>query len=287
MVNDYRRATLRQIVAPRAACRLDIDRLAIIGQRFWCRQACSFPCIIEGFPPSGAPDGRPSNFLEKCQRLFRLRHNATSRTTAIMLTAVNLACVRGDRRLFEGVGFSLGAGQWLQVEGENGAGKTSLLRMVCGLLHMPEGEIRWNGELVGDIGDEYRADLLYLGHAGGIKEELTALENLRIGAALGGQSLDEAVTLKALQRLGLKGREDLPARFLSQGQKRRVALARLLTSLAKLWVLDEPFVALDVRAVDMLCAIIAEHLQNGGMALFTSHQAVNLGGSGSALRLAA
>jgi heme exporter protein A len=204
-----------------------------------------------------------------------------------MLKVTGLACVRGDRRLFEGVGFSLAGGQWLQIEGENGAGKTSLLRIVCGLLHKPEGEIRWNGELVDEIADEYRADLLYLGHAGAIKEELTALENLLIGAALGGQSLDTAVALQALQRLGLKGREDLPARFLSQGQKRRVALARLLTSGAKLWVLDEPFVALDVRAVEMLCAIIVEHLQAGGMALFTSHQAVSLGGSGGALRLGA
>jgi heme exporter protein A len=204
-----------------------------------------------------------------------------------MLTVVNLACVRGDRRLFEGVGFSLAGGQWLQVEGENGAGKTSLLRIICGLLHLADGEIRWNGERVSQVDDAYRAELLYLGHAGGIKEELTALENLRIGAALGGQVLDEAAALEALQRLGLKGREDLPARFLSQGQKRRVALARLLTSRARLWVLDEPFVALDVRAVDRLCAIIAEHVQSGGMALFTSHQAVNLGGSGSALRLGA
>jgi heme exporter protein A len=202
-----------------------------------------------------------------------------------MLTVSGLACVRGDRRLFAGVGFTLAAGQWLQVEGENGAGKTSLLRIVCGLLHKPEGEIRWNGDLVGDIGDDYRAALLYLGHSGGIKEELTALENLRISAALGGQVLDERAALDALQRLGLKGREDLPARFLSQGQKRRVALARLLTSRAKLWVLDEPFVALDVKAVDRLCALIAEHVQSGGMALFTSHQAVNLGGNGSALRL--
>ena len=204
-----------------------------------------------------------------------------------MLTVANLACVRGERRLFEGVSFTLEPGQWLHLEGENGAGKTSLLRIVCGLLHREEGEIRWNGQPVGEVGDEYRADLLYLGHAGAIKEDLTALENLRIGAALGGHSLDETTALAALRRLGLKGREDLPARFLSQGQKRRVALSRLLTSRAKLWVLDEPFVALDVRAVDMLCAIIAEHLRGGGMALFTSHQAVSPGEGGRTLRLGA
>lgn len=202
-----------------------------------------------------------------------------------MLTVANLACVRGERRLFEGVSFSLERGQWLHLEGENGSGKTSLLRIVCGLLHKEAGEIRWNGQPVAEVDDDYRSDLLYLGHAGAIKEELTALENLRIGAALGGRTLDEAAALAALRRLGLKGRENLPSRFLSQGQKRRVALARLLTSRTKLWVLDEPFVALDVRAVDLLCAIIGDHLRNGGMALFTSHQAVNLGKGGLSLRL--
>ncbi|MCK9284224.1 MAG: cytochrome c biogenesis heme-transporting ATPase CcmA [Rhodocyclaceae bacterium] len=202
-----------------------------------------------------------------------------------MLTVANLACVRGERRLFEDVSFSLEQGQWLHLEGENGAGKTSLLRIVCGLLHKESGEICWAGRPVAESDDEYRADLLYLGHAGAIKEELTALENLRIAAALGGRKLDETAAFAALRRLGLKGREDLPARFLSQGQKRRVALARLLTSRAKLWVLDEPFVALDVRAVDELCSIIAEHLRGGGMALFTSHQAVNLGAAGRKLRL--
>jgi heme exporter protein A len=204
-----------------------------------------------------------------------------------MLNANGLACTRGDRCLFTDVSLTLNPGDWLQVEGENGTGKTSLLRIVCGLLHKEAGEIRWNGQLVTEIDDEYRGNLLYLGHAGAIKEELTALENLRIGAALGGQTLDEAAALDALRRLGLKGREDLPARFLSQGQKRRVALARLLTNQAKLWVLDEPFVALDIRAVNLLCAIIGEHLRAGGMALLTSHQEVNLGEGGRLLRLGA
>lgn len=204
-----------------------------------------------------------------------------------MLDVSGLACTRGDRRLFLDVSFNLAPGGWLQVEGENGSGKTSLLRMVCGLLHKEAGEIRWNGQLVTESDDEYRGDLLYLGHAGAIKEDLTALENLRIGAALGGRILDEKFALGALRRLGLKGREDLAARFLSQGQKRRVALARLLTSKAKLWVLDEPFVALDVQAVDQLCTIIGEHLHAGGMALFTSHQEVNLGVAGCSLRLGA
>ncbi len=202
-----------------------------------------------------------------------------------MLTVANLACVRGERLLFEGVSFTLVPGEWLHLEGENGSGKTSLLRIVCGLLHPVDGEIRWNGTTAAEAGDDYHEELLYLGHAGAIKEDLTALENLRIGAALAGRTLDEQAALAALRRLGLKGREDLPSRFLSQGQKRRVALARLLTSTARLWVLDEPFVALDARAVALLCGILAEHLRDGGMALFTSHQAVDLGAGGRSLRL--
>lgn len=202
-----------------------------------------------------------------------------------MLDVVDLACTRGDRLLFSGVSFSLKRGEWLQVEGENGAGKTSLLRILCGLLHKEAGDIHWDGQSVADAPDEFRGDLLYFGHAGAIKEELTALENLCIAAALGGRALAEDAALAALRRLGLKGREDLPARFLSQGQKRRVALARLITSEARLWVLDEPFVALDVRAVAMLSSIITEHLGKGGMAIFTSHQAVDLGAGGRSLRL--
>lgn len=115
--------------------------------------------------------------------------------------------------------------------------------------------------------------------------DLSALENLQIAAAVAGRPLDEATALAALRRIGLAGREDLPSRVLSQGQKRRVALARLLCSQARLWVLDEPFVALDVAAVDQLCNILDEHLARGGLLLFTSHQAVHLAGSGGSLRL--
>ena len=204
-----------------------------------------------------------------------------------MLSAVGLACVRGGRRLFSDLAFSLEAGGWLQVEGENGAGKTSLLRIVAGLLAPADGEIRWNDEPVQENRDEFHGNLLYLGHAAAIKEEFTPLENLRMNAAVAGQHLAEADAMKALRRMGLKGREHLPSRFLSQGQKRRVALARLLVSPAKLWVLDEPFVALDVAAVAMLCGLIDAHLQSGGMALFTSHQEVSLSAPGGALRLSA
>ena len=203
-----------------------------------------------------------------------------------MLRAHGLACDRGDRRLFSAVDLSVSPGEWLQVEGANGAGKTSLLRMLAGLSPAADGHIEWDGRPMGEARDDYHARLLYLGHAAAIKEDLSALENLQTAAAIAGRPLDEATALAALRRIGLKGREDLPARVLSQGQKRRVALARLLCSQARLWILDEPFVALDVAAVTQLCGILDEHLARGGMLIFTSHQAVQLAGSGATLKLA-
>lgn len=204
-----------------------------------------------------------------------------------MLSAHGLACDRGDRRLFSAVDLAVTPGQWLQVEGANGVGKTSLLRILAGLAPAAEGHIEWDGQPVAAVRDEYHARLLYLGHAPSIKDDLSALENLQASAAIAGRPLDESTALAALRRIGLKGREDLPTRVLSQGQKRRVALARLLCSQARLWILDEPFVALDVAAVGQLCEILDEHLVRGGLLLFTSHQPVQLGGTPSFLRLGA
>ncbi len=205
-----------------------------------------------------------------------------------MLTATNLACVRGDRRLFADLGFTLESGGRLHVSGENGSGKTSLLRMLCGLSPPEAGEIRWQGETISHLGDEYRKAVLYLGHHNALKEELTAQENLRISAALAGVAVEDEEGVELLGRVGLAGREELPVRFLSQGQKRRVALARLLWSPAPLWVLDEPFVALDSAAVTWLAEIIATHLAAGGMAVLTSHQEVDIvGGVAQILRLSA
>jgi heme exporter protein A len=195
-----------------------------------------------------------------------------------MLTATGLTCVRGERRLFSGLDLAVAPGEWLHVQGENGAGKTSLLRMLTGLSHAEAGEIRWNGEPIKALGEDYRRDMLFLGHHGALKEELTPLENLQLSAALDGAELTEAEALAVLSRFGLRGREELPVRFLSAGQKRRVLLARLVTRKAKLWVLDEPFTALDVKAVDMLAGLIGEHLAAGGMAVLTSHQAMPIAG---------
>ncbi len=193
-----------------------------------------------------------------------------------MLEADNLECVRGERRLFAGLGFRLEAGELLYLQGRNGAGKTSLLRMIIGLLPPEAGEIRWKGQAIRSSGEDFRADLCYLGHLNAIKEELTPLENLLASAHLADEMLTEDDALDALEQVGLAGREDLACKYLSQGQKRRVALARLVKERRPLWVLDEPFVALDVAAVDWLAGIISGHLQRGGLAVMTTHQLVGI-----------
>lgn len=193
-----------------------------------------------------------------------------------MLTASALSCVRGERRLFAGLDLAVGSGEWLHVQGENGAGKTSLLRILAGLSPAAEGEIRWQGEPIKTLAEDYRRHLLFLGHHGAVKEELTPLENLTLAAQLDGAVHDEEEALTALARFGLRGREDLPVRFLSAGQKRRVLLARLAVRKATLWILDEPFTALDVKAVEMLSGLIVEHVTQGGIAILTSHQSIPL-----------
>lgn len=202
-----------------------------------------------------------------------------------MLEVDNLSCVRGDFRLFAGVNFSLEEGELMYLHGHNGSGKTTLLRTLCGLILPDEGEVRWGGENIRAMREEFTKDVLYLGHKNGIKGDLTALENLRISAALDGFDVEEKKAWEALEHLGLKGREDLEAKVLSQGQKRRVALARLMVNNAKLWVLDEPFTALDLAAVDLLQSVIRAHLDGGGIVVLTTHQAVALTGEEGARSL--
>ena len=187
-------------------------------------------------------------------------------------TVDRLTCLRGGRALFSDVSFQLQSGQALHLEGDNGVGKTSLLRIVCGLSPADAGQVSWQSTQVAN----FRSALFYLGHALSLKEELSALENLQSDAAMAGRSLSTAQALQALAHMGLRGREHLPLRVMSQGQKRRTALARLLASRAVLWVLDEPFVALDAPAVDALRVLLADHVSQGGMVLFTSHQPVSL-----------
>jgi len=189
-----------------------------------------------------------------------------------MLECIDLECIRGDRVLFTGLNFTVQSGELIHVKGVNGSGKTSLLRILCGLMLQAEGEVHWNGGNIRKLKEEYQRELLYLGHLPGIKADLTALENLRVNNALSGNPISEEDAWKALGKIGLKGREDLPARVLSQGQQRRVALARLLVSKAKVWILDEPFTALDIKAVAALQDVLSNHVTNNGMVILTTHQ---------------
>ena len=193
-----------------------------------------------------------------------------------MLEVVHLGCLRGERTLFSDLNFSLSPGELIQVAGANGSGKTSLLRLLCGLSSPLVGEIRWNHAPA--RGEHFHRDLLYLGHLAAVKEELTALENLQIANTFAGAPLTKEQALEALARIGLGGREHLPTKVLSQGQKRRVMLARLLVSDAPLWILDEPLTALDVHAVELIQARLAEHLAKQGMIVLTTHQALQVPG---------
>ncbi len=196
-----------------------------------------------------------------------------------MLRGVALAAIRGDRSLFADLSFELAAGELLYVNGPNGSGKTTLLRMLCGLVLPAAGKVTWDGDDIHALGDSFRAELAWCGHHNAIKEDLTGLENLRIGACLAGLATGEPEALAALERMGMRGFENLPTKVLSQGQKRRVAVARLLLSRARLWVLDEPFTALDITAVGVLQATIRGHLERGGMVVLTTHQQVAIDAS--------
>jgi len=194
------------------------------------------------------------------------------------LEVIDLACERGDHRLFSGLSFSLSSGELMQVQGENGKGKTTLLRALCGFVQPVEGGVRWCGRDVGECAEEFHAEVCYLGHLNAVKDELSALENLQLSAGLAGVPLGEKAALDALRRMGLRRKEHLPVRVLSQGQRRRVALSRLLVVDAALWILDEPLTALDVGAVDLMQELIGEHLSKGGMTIFTTHQPLHVAG---------
>ena len=185
----------------------------------------------------------------------------------------DLRCVRGERLLFSAVSVSVRAGEMLRVHGANGSGKTSLLRMICGLARPTRGEILWLGQPIASLRDELNARLVYLGHAPALKDELSALENLQASSGLAGQPCTLQGANAALAQAGLRGREHQPARLLSQGQRKRASLARLaLSTEASLWVLDEPFNALDDAACSWLQGLIVAQLGRGGVVVLTSHQ---------------
>lgn len=184
--------------------------------------------------------------------------------------------MRGDRRLFSDLDLSLSPGTFVQVTGPNGSGKTSLLRILCGLLAPAEGEVLWQGANIRSLAENFYTAVTYLGHRPGVKDELSALENLRIANALNGVEVSEEDALAALERMGLFGRESLPARFLSEGQRRRVALSRLLLCNTRLWLLDEVMTSLDKSAVELVRSLIEEHLNRGGIAIVATHQELEL-----------
>ena len=185
-----------------------------------------------------------------------------------MLETTGLACERGSRRLFSDLSFALGAGGLLHVRGANGSGKTSLLRILAGLTRPAAGTVHWRGKAPdSDFGKE----MLFLGHAPALKDELTAQENLEFACRLSGLSFSS----NALEILGVQKQAGLPSRFLSQGQRKRVGLARLaVAGSMPLWMLDEPFSALDDEAINAVRGLIEAHLAAGGMAVLTSHQEV-------------
>lgn len=200
------------------------------------------------------------------------------------LSAINLSCIKKDRVLFEQLSFSVSPGQLLHIKGENGAGKTSLLRLLVGLAQPASGEILWKNTPINKDRQSFNKDLLYLGHKVGVSHSLTASENMSFWC-----QQQNVPTPKdgygLLAKLGLVGLEEQLTGHLSAGQQRRVALTRLWLKEATLWVLDEPFTALDVKGIELLKQKLEEHIDNNGMVIMTSHQSLELGDKVQTLEL--
>jgi heme exporter protein A len=194
--------------------------------------------------------------------------------THLLLETDGLECIRDDRTLFRDLAFRLESGQALLLEGRNGSGKTSLLRILCGIRLPEAGTVNWCGKNISRLGPDYQEHTAYVGHRDGIKQDLTPLENLAVARALGKPS--ETALEAVLEQVDLYGYEDVLTRNLSAGQQRRLALARLLVVAAPLWILDEPFTSLDVHGIGLIETLLEEHTRNGGMLAMTSHHTVNL-----------
>ena len=190
------------------------------------------------------------------------------------LEARELTCIRDDRTLFSSLEFRLERGQALVLEGRNGSGKTSLLRILCGIRLPDAGCINWCGENIDRLGADYHEHTAYVGHRDGIKLDLTPLENLAMARALG--KPNDTTLEEALEKVDLYGFEDVLTRNLSAGQQRRLALARLLVTDTVLWILDEPFTSLDTHGIKTIEHLLDQHTGKGGMLAVTSHHAVNL-----------
>ncbi len=190
---------------------------------------------------------------------------------APLLEAIAVHLWRGDKHLLRGVALALHAGELLQIVGPNGVGKTSLLRCIAGLLPMESGDVKWKGNDIREGRDDYHRALSYLGHTNALKNELTALENLRYGVSLR-RKVTSVELLEALERVQIPQCVHLPARAMSAGQKRRLAIARVLLSDATLWILDEPITNLDAAGISLFEECVASHLKRGGAVLTAAHQ---------------
>jgi heme exporter protein A len=194
---------------------------------------------------------------------------------SLQLQASGLMCIRDDRTLFENLSFQLESGGALLLEGRNGSGKTSLLRILCGIRLPETGAVKWCGKDIFSLGPVYHEHIAYVGHRDGLKLDLTPMENLVMARGLGSPN-PETSPADALARVDLFGFEDIPTRNLSAGQQRRLALARLLVTRAQLWILDEPFTSLDVHGIELAEQLFHEHISTGGMLAMTSHHVVKL-----------
>ena len=191
---------------------------------------------------------------------------------------------RGDRHVLKGVSLRVAPRQLLHISGPNGTGKTTLLRVVCGLLRPEQGQVSWRGKSISSIRPEYQAALAYASHEPALKADLTALENLRF--AVGLKRRVEMDQLRAsLEQTGVAGCADLPARVLSAGQRRRVAMARVLAMGASLWLLDEPFTNLDTAGAELMSDLLRAHIEGGGAALVTAHHTLQIGAESHRLDL--
>lgn len=195
-----------------------------------------------------------------------------------LLKVKDLQCIRSERSLFSQLNFQLVSGEVKLLEGRNGSGKTSLLRILCGLSLPDEGEVLWRGKNIRYEREEFLREVLYIGHLASVKGEFTPLENLSLICRLLHTPKTEAEILAALEKLGLRGFEEMPTHYLSAGQKRRVALSKLLLLEAKLWVLDEPLTALDVHGVAFIEELVTHHAEQGGAVIMTTHQELKLPG---------
>lgn len=191
-----------------------------------------------------------------------------------LLEVDNVSCSRDDRLLFEKLSFNVNRGQAVVLEGRNGTGKTTLLRILCGLRRPDDGEVRWDGIAIEENAVEFHRYMAFVGHTDGVKRELTALENLRVLQTLCGKG--DMTIEEALEAVQLAGFEDIPTHYLSAGQRRRAALARLLVTDARVWILDEPFTSLDVHGIALLESLMDQHLAKGRALVMTSHHAVHL-----------